>query len=213
MSKIPSVKTMSLQEYNKVHGNDDAAPLYVANVSRDANVMFSVQQPNGRAVAVFIPATFAPIDLTLLATKASLVQSTDFRASLSQGRLAIVTPESAEAALKHPVVAEEARRVREMNAAPTEAGITTGQDLDLTNMRMTTAASNSNGVAYEPTPYVTQLVDAVRQAGNDDTRIESIFVRSTHKLSRADLDYIVKENVAGKLTDLCLDEIRELETA
>lgn len=213
MSKIPSVKTMSLQEYNKQFGNDDAAPLYVANVSRDANVMFSVQQPNGRAVAVFIPATFAPIDLTLLATKASLVQSTDFRSSLSQSRLAIVTPESAELALKHPVVAEEARRIREMNSAPAETGVESGQDLDLTNMRMTTAASTGNGVAYEPTPYVTQLMDAVRQAGNDDTRIESIFVRSTHKLNRADLDYIVKENVAPRLTDLCLDEIRGLETA
>ncbi|QZE56424.1 hypothetical protein pEaSNUABM40_00230 [Erwinia phage pEa_SNUABM_40] len=113
------VQPITLTKYNELYGDNPVAPMYVANRTEPrGNVMFSAKDDLGQPVAVLVPATFIPIDLTQQATKTSLMQSTHLRRALRIGQLVILETETAEEYLRTSAMAKtEMRHLNKMNAS------------------------------------------------------------------------------------------------
>ncbi|QZE57436.1 hypothetical protein MPK71_gp227 [Erwinia phage pEa_SNUABM_1] len=114
-----TVKPITLATYNERYGDDIVAPMYVANRTEPrGNVAFSAKDDLGQPVAVVVPATFIPVDLTQQATKASLLQSTHLRRALRMNQLVIIDTKSAEEYLRTSALAQaEMRNLNKMNAS------------------------------------------------------------------------------------------------
>ncbi|QZE57104.1 hypothetical protein MPK67_gp231 [Erwinia phage pEa_SNUABM_32] len=114
-----TVKPITLATYNERYGDDVVAPMYVANRTEPrGNVAFSAKDDLGQPVAVVVPATFIPVDLTQQATKASLLQSTHLRRALRMNQLVIIDTKSAEEYLRTSSLAQaEMRNLNKMNAS------------------------------------------------------------------------------------------------
>lgn len=114
-----TVKPITLATYNERYGDDIVAPMYVANRTEPrGNVAFSAKDDLGQPVAVVVPATFIPVDLTQQATKASLLQSTHLRRALRMNQLVIIDTKSAEEYLRTSAMAQaEMRNLNKMNAS------------------------------------------------------------------------------------------------
>jgi hypothetical protein len=81
---------------------------------------------------VRVPKTFIPMDLTDQVSKGQLVESSEFRKTITGGLLKLITPEYAELVLSSDEGREERRRVvNEMNKAKTimaNAGVASDED-------------------------------------------------------------------------------------
>lgn len=205
---LPSVQTISLTEYNAQYGKDVAASFYVINRAPNtwgaADLLFTVNGDNGRSIGVVVPASFAPIDLTMFASRENLINCTELRTLLSKQYLMIVDNASAEQALKDTRVATELQRVLNFNKA------TNGND----DASSGTVQLGSNGTqygttqgSYTETPAVTELITMATEDGADDTKIENAFIRTIDRLDKQDLQYIARRNVHSKLTQLAVDEL------
>ncbi|QYW05582.1 hypothetical protein pEaSNUABM25_00226 [Erwinia phage pEa_SNUABM_25] len=107
------VKPITLNAYNERYKDDSVASLYVLNRTEPrGNVAFSAVNDLGQPIAVVVPATFIPIDLTTQATKESLMKSTHFRRALNQRQLVILDNDSAENFLRsNPLAKTELRNL------------------------------------------------------------------------------------------------------
>lgn len=205
---LPSVQTISLTEYNSKYGKDVAASFYVINRAPNtwgaADLLFTVNGDNGRSIGVVVPASFAPIDLTMFASRENLINCTELRTLLSKSYLMIVDNVSAEQALKDTRVAAELQRVLNFNKASNGA--------DDANSGTVQLGSNGTqfGVtqgSYTETPLVTELIALATTDGADDAKIENSFIRNVDRLTKDDLEYIARRNVHVKLTQLAVDEL------
>lgn len=83
---------------------------------------------------VRVPKTFVPIDLTAQVSKGQLMESAEFRKTITGGLLKLITPEYAELVLSSDEGKEESRRViNDMNKAKTiiaNAGVASDDDDD-----------------------------------------------------------------------------------
>lgn len=115
------VQPITLTSYNERHGNNPVASLYVLNRTEPkGNVAFNAQNDLGQPVAVVVPATFIPVDLTQQATKDSLLKSTYFRRALNMGQLVIIENESAEIYLATNAMAKaEMKNLNRINSLVT----------------------------------------------------------------------------------------------
>lgn len=204
---LPSVDTISLTDYNKTYGADVSASFYVINRAPNnwgsADLLFTVNGDNGRSIGVVVPASFAPIDLTMFAARESLVACTELRTLLQKGFLLIVDNESAAAALKDPRVQTELQRVLNFNRASNNDSGSAGGKVQLGDNGAQYGTTQGD---YEETPIVTELLTMAAET-TDQATIENAFIRNATKLTRADLQYIVRRNVNPQLTNLCVDEL------
>lgn len=204
---LPVVDTITLSEYNKTYGTDVSASFYVINRAPNnwgsADVLFTVNSDNGRSLGVVVPASFAPIDLTMFAARESLIACTELRTLLQKEYLLIVDNASAEEALKDPRVQTELQRVLNFNRASNSEPVTSKGKVQLGSNGAQYGVTNGD---YEETPTVTELL-AMAAETTDKAAIENAFIRNAAKLTRADMQYIVRRNVNQQLTDLCVDEL------
>lgn len=76
------------------------------------NIVIPVARKNGNGQDVVrVPPTFIPIDLTMQVSKSQLMESTEFRKTIANRLLLLVTPEYAETILDTPEGQEESRQV------------------------------------------------------------------------------------------------------
>lgn len=204
---LPSVETISLTDYNNTYGKDMAASFYVINRAPttwgSADILFNVNGDNGRIIGVIIPASFAPIDLTMFASRESLINCTELRTLLQKGYVMIVDNKSAEEAVKDSRVEKELQRVLNFNRASNMDDSAGKGKVQLGSNG--TQYGTTEGSYIEP-PYVSELINIAVENQNDPDRVENAFIRLADRLTKDDLDYIIRSNKNTKLTELAIDE-------
>lgn len=110
--KVSKSSSLTVLTINQMERLDDSS-VFVTNMTKPkGNVNFSVSDGTSKRIAVKVPCTFIPIDLTTQATKTSIITSPDFRALVTKGYLRVVDPEEARAFIdSSPEATEEHRRL------------------------------------------------------------------------------------------------------
>lgn len=111
---------------------EDKGSVFVLNVATgelNGQILINVPKKHGNGSdLVKIPRTFIPMDLTNQVTRSQLMESSEFRKTVTGGLLKLVTPEYAEMLLSSEDGREEKRRIEnEMSKAKTiiaNAGVT-----------------------------------------------------------------------------------------
>lgn len=205
MKPMPKVKTVTLQEYNAQHGSDAAAPLYVLNQSSEsADIIMNAIGDNGRNIAIVLPFSFAPLDITAYAPRANLIGSAEFRRLLQMRVLCIIDNESAETALKDPRVAKELSRIFAANTGG-DSGQATGSTIELGSNRVT----EEEEVVTERddiNPLADQILGVATEEADSD-EVQNAFIRNLTRLKKTDLEYLRRESKNRTLTDLVVAEL------
>ena len=185
---------MSFQELEQSTNNS----LWVFNNTKPkGRVHFMATQPNGKELLVTVENTWIPLDLTTRATRKSLIESADLRKLHSSGRIKFVTPESAEEFMKSPDAKKESQRVDErMGEIQTGQFEVTGADKSGTQ--------NGADAANEPSLRV------INMAGMDEEINITNLRTNADEMTRADLEYLVRESTQPKLKALAAEMLSEL---
>lgn len=202
--KLPTVKTITLSEYNSQY-TDPSDPLYVINrSSQNADILLNAVGDNGRSIAIMLPYTFAPLDITVFAPRTGLVTSSEFRRVLTAGLISIVDNASAEKAMLHPHVKKEIERIFNINNMTNHES--EGGDVVL---------GGGPAVQEEPddysngNPIVSQLLELASDDTIEDSQIETRFLQQLASMSKEDLEFIRSTTRRGVLADLVVEEIGE----
>lgn len=216
------VKPITMNRYNDLYGSDPVAPMYVANRTEPrGNVAFSAQNDLGQPVAVLVPATFIPVDLTTQATKESLLKSTYFRRALTQGQVVIIETESAEHYLRTSAIAKsEMRKLNKMDkliASEISALGISGDD-DLEAIDLTAGSSAKRSVLFEGADSLSEnqfvnafITRAAEDSGESDDNLEREFLNKGLGLPVAELELLRKHVSRPAIVELivqALDDAR-----
>lgn len=197
---LPTVKTITLSTYTQNY-KDPSDAIYVMNRSKEnADIVLTAVGDNGRSLAITIPFTFAPLDLTVLATRQGLLVSHEFRRLLASGYLSIVDNKSAEEALKNPRVRKELDRILNVNQlvnSEEEAGTIT---LGSNTIQPSEDLANVN-------PLVMQILEMSSDEEMDDDSVETRFFQNRASLTDEDLEYIRANCNRASLVNIVLEEL------
>jgi len=108
---------MSINELER----EPIGPIWVRNTSGPKTggrgVVCLLVQYQDRSVAVAVPMTWVPVNLTEQLPKAALLQSAEFRRALRNGQLELLDDSEAEGELRRPGAAEESQRIARFTMA------------------------------------------------------------------------------------------------
>lgn len=218
-AKDSIVKRITLTAYNERYGKDTVAPLYVLNrTDPRGNVAFSAQNDLGQPVAVVVPATFIPVDLTQQATKDSLLKSTYFRRALNMGQLVILETEGAEAYLSTNKLAKaEMKNLSRMNAmVVADLGDTFGEgdesdEIDLsTGGRRRVQPLFEGGESYSENQFVNAfIVRAAEDSEESDENLEREFLNKGISLPASELEILRKHITRPAIVELIVQALAD----
>lgn len=129
-SKVQKYTTLAELE------KDDKGPVFVMNASTgdlQGQILINVPKKNGNGSDIVrIPKTYIPIDLTAQVPRGQLMEASEFRKTVTNKLVKVVTPEYAQLLLSSEEGKEEKRRIEnEMQKARTalqNAGVTSSDD-------------------------------------------------------------------------------------
>lgn len=204
MKPMPKVTPISLQDYNSKFGSDTAAPLYVLNQSSEgADIIMNALGDNGRNIAVVLPFSFAPLDITIYAPRNNLINSSDFRRLLALRLLYIIDNDSAEIALKDSRVADELNRIFAANNSTLES--TAPGSIQLGSRK--TEATEEEVIMDEDINPIADQILGVATSEASDSEVTNAFIRNLSRLETKDLEYLRRESQNSCLTNLVLQEL------
>lgn len=208
--KLPNVKTITLSEYTASY-TDPSDSMYVVNRSpQNADIILNAVGDNGRSVAIMLPYTFAPLDITVFAPRAGLITSSEFRRLLASNLVSIVDNNSAEVALRHPLVKKEVERIFNINNLSTSDG--TSGDITL-GTHQSAPQQDTDDPYTHINPVVSQLLELGDDDSVEDERIETRFLQQLALLTHEDLEFIRSKTRRGILSDLVVAELGAEEEA
>ena len=180
----------------------DKGQVYVLN-SEKAQILISVPKINGNGSdLVKIPNTFIPLDLTTQVMKRQLMDSSEFRKTISKGLVKVVNPEYAAILLDTPEAKAEVTRINnELQAirvaSQTQDSAATDEDeyVDAPQARKSAGKEMANA-AKSPTSEVSQKLKQIvaNSAVEEWTQPQIVAAIKRHgDLTTADRDYLGKK--------------------
>lgn len=201
-------KSMSMRELEK---SEDLS-VFCLNVTEGVNrsqILFSVPSPMGTADTVIVPVTWIPVELTALVSKEQLMAASAFRRAISNGLIALITPEYAEYLMQDDMAKHEADRMRGENikfrasVSEVEHGLASVEHgtQDVTVFDIDNGTDNVDTVQTEggASPVVIQ---ALENLNNDGQELAAMLtIRNIGKLSGSDRGFLL-DNVPAKYEEL-----------
>lgn len=204
---MSSVRKITLNRYNELTKDNPVAPLYVVNVGKPRGmVAFNLTDDVGSPVAVVVPATFIPIDLTEQVTRESLLRSTQFRRLLSRDFLAIVREDSAEEYLQSSLAKTEIKRLRKLNIASigeSSADEQEEEEIELDGRQSAKQIFESDANSKEDAFVIMFLADCDNPEVSDED-LESQFLSTGLDLPQEHLQRLAESVTRSNVRDLIL---------
>lgn len=207
-----NLKTLILPAYHKKYGTDPSAALYVVNTS-DGRVTFNCKGDVTGSTTVVVPASYAPTDLTALATRDNVVQNPHFRRFLNNGMLVIVDNEDLEKMLQSDSdLREEYNTVNDIKENATQATIQVDLSGEQDAKRKTPVADNEQAVED---PLLASLIQecALLDKDADGSRLKDMEKSLKRKLHTFDLNVLqefVEACPSQELRDIALNRVNAL---
>jgi hypothetical protein len=173
--------------------------IYVLNNTKGVergNVVFTVPKSIGMGLDnVLIPATFIPIDLQDQVSKKQLLESSEFRRSLSTRRLRLITNEYATSLLNEEGAEEERDRLFNetqaiMNQVQSPEDMVTGDMIDPSVAKVKTSETAGVDEGEEINQGVISILDRLKDNNDEIGALNSL--KSLGELSKGDYNYVVR---------------------
>lgn len=211
---------------------EDSGALWVQNETPSVedyaptggDLIFNVRDADGLQNLVTVPLTWIPIDISLDASKATLLKSSDMRKAWSRGLIKIVSAESALAILESADAIREIERLeakrRAINMAVSSKGITgaevtvvgdTGIESDTTVKTSEILVGNLDEDAQEFQELVSVSFKAWVNSCNavsEEDAIGKIKIRRT--LGEHEVRYLAENSVHGRVAKWAKSKVKEL---
>jgi hypothetical protein len=205
-------KTLTVEDLRKQTENES---IWVLNQTIDtkdkANIVFSVQH-DGAATNVVVLATWIPINLTEIAPRRSIINSTAFLKALRLNTIKLITSEEATHLLSLKGAKEEQERVNKANinqvANEADIGKSVGDVAEIQSLEEIAAATN-----------ISASVISLCEVMDTGTGIEALnSVRNLGKLTKEEYLHILKKarSLGDEFTDLvdfCKEKLEALKEA
>lgn len=205
----PRKTGITLAEYNKRY-RDPTDPLYVINnVTNRGRIAFSVMGDMNTPVTVVVPNTFIPIDLTVYATRSSLMVSSQLRQLLSANNLVIIDNQDALEMMESSRYQAEYKRVFDAEYSAGEVSI----NLNETN----TGPKHSidDEIKTETTPSLRPLVSDIIERSNeqdaDSVAITNSLLVNWDSLTEDEVQAIIGATTNSEVKDFCLEMLTSEE--
>lgn len=201
------IKTISLTAYNKKYGDDLTAPMYVVNrTAPRGRIAFSCIGDLGTPVPIIIEPTFIPIDLTMSAKRANLIDNARFRRMLASGDLLLVDNESAEEVFR---TSERARKEHErLMGSEFNSGAT---DVDLEDVTDTTTPDSVLVDVDFGNDFMNSLVFRSRDESEEEDNLCNEFLRRSDTLTAAQMQEMIPHVSDRKeLTKLIMETMEDM---
>lgn len=116
------MKTLSLHDLQQ----EKTGPIWVINNSSEhfppgGDVFVTVNGPDNRPIPISIEMTWLPKDITLLAPRKSILESSYFYKAVNEGILKVISPSDAEGIMKRKGADRETERLRAQTEAVKQA--------------------------------------------------------------------------------------------
>lgn len=191
----------------------DKGVVYVLNATTgdlNGQILISVPKKNGNGSdMVRVPKTFIPIDLTAQVTRSQLMESSEFRKTVTNGLVKLVTPEYATLLLSSDQGKEEKRRIEnEINKARTvlaNTGVTDGGDaeeeeddyVDRESIGKEAKKAANKAAGGESAKVSIKLQTLVNSAAEDELSQKEIIGKLLNynggSLTKAEIDFLHKK--------------------
>lgn len=216
-TKTSHVKPITLNTYNDRYGDNSVAPMYVVNRTEPrGNVAFTAQNDMGQPVAVVVPATFIPIDLTTQATKESLLKSTHFRRALNMGQLVIIETDSAESYLQNNKLAQSELRKLNKMGHQLDVDLSRGDNEELADIDLG-AGSKKRAIVFEgdnvsSNNFVNAFIQrAAENSEESDDNLEREFLTKGLELPRSELELLRKYITRPAIVELIVQALDDAQ--
>jgi len=200
-------KTVSINELEK----STKGPVWVLNQTTGkskGDVIFICSKLSGSGTdTIKVPMTFIPINLTEQVTRRQLVESSEFRRSISIGLLTAIDIESAEKLLRQPGVSEEKRRL--MNEKMLIEPDTAREEVHM-HMADGSSEPDENGKIDGVTAVVVAMCDNIED--KQQVEIANTLRTLESELTTKDYGYVRSRAISAgykKLARFCKDAIEE----
>ena len=209
---MQDVKTTTLQNYSKKYGSDKAADLYVVNQS-DGRICFNNKDSQGIST-VIVPVSFAPLDLTSICERDSLIVNPHFRRMLSNRHLVIIDNDDLERVLKEDdELREEFNQINNtLNDEESTVSIDMGRDKAAEN-RESHVADNEDPCSN---PALSSIIKECELLDNDSDgeKLKSLKQTLRNKMrqfSKEELEEFIKVCPNQSLRDMATSRVNQLE--
>lgn len=176
---------------------DKSPHLFVMNrVKPEGNINMNALGDDGVMTAIVIPTTFIPLDMTLFISRENLLKNMVFRRLEASGKIAIINPEDAIAAIEgEPRAKKELDRI--LNVNNEHGGRLSSEREELIEMRATSQGSGDTNLAplQNINPFAIGIVQ--RATSEDVADLIADIESRAHTLEVSDLEYIA-QNVEDK---------------
>lgn len=207
----PSRKTgITLAEYNKRY-RDPTDPLYVINnVTDRGRIAFSVMGDMNTPVTVVVPNTFIPIDLTVYATRNSLMVSSQLRQLLGANNLVIIDNQDALEMMESSRYQAEYKRVFDAEYSAGEVSINlnetnTGPKHSIDDEIKTDATTPSLR------PLVSDIIERSNEQDADSVAITNSLLVNWDSLTEEEVQAIIGATTNSEVKDFCLEMLTSEE--
>jgi hypothetical protein len=222
------IKYITIEEAAK----EDSGALWVQNETssveeyapQGGDLIFNVRDADGAQNLVTIPLTWIPIDISLDASKAILLKSSDMRKAWSRGLIKIISAESALSVLESTDAIREVERLeakrRAISMAVSSKGITGAEvtvvgDTGLESENTVKTSEILVGNMDEDGEEFQELVSASFKAWvnscnavSEDEAIGKIKIRRT--LGEHEVRYLAEHSIHGRIGKWAKSKIKEL---
>lgn len=204
--------------------NDEGKTVFVLNTTKGkyrGQVVIAVPRPNGIGLdGVIIPPTFIPIELTEQVSKKQLLDSSDFRKSISRGLIIPVSTKDALSFLETDDAKEEIENLYASQQLQRDAMISTHvDDIEIPELQNMEKGAEGTGLDVDEdgrvdgvSLAVMQSVEILKESGNEKACISSF--RSQVSMTPEDYRYVmnnISKTEYSSLFDFCRSQYNLLK--
>lgn len=189
------LKPLTLREAELI--KDDSRLFVLNRANPEGNINLNVTS-DGQRIAVVIPMTFVPIDMSNFAQRQALLGNTDFRKLIAKGAVQLVDNDEAEA-----LVTTDKRCIAE--TAKLYNTVFTDTEVDDANSQ-----AQSRGIEAE-NAFIQSLL---LRAGNDDEDVADLISEAEaklHTLKKSDIEYVANHATSQEMKQWASDTVAEWE--
>lgn len=189
------LKPLTLREAELI--KDDSRLFVLNRANPEGNINLNVTS-DGQRIAIVIPMTFVPIDMSNFAQRQALLNNTDFRKLIAKGAVQLVDNDEA-----HKLVTTDARCIKETANLYNSV---------FTDTEVGDANDQAQNIGLEAkNPFIQSLL---LRAGNDDEDVADLISEAEakmHTLTKSDIEYVANNATSQEMKQWASDTVAEWE--